>query len=176
MAVRELLFEDDAVMIEEALVGSNFLVPARRLRQESGYVDRHEFAAALKESWLIGHYDETGQFRVNRALMFQYHGVIPEIADALASDTHAPEYQKYKLAALQKGTMDVFFEWRLSSALRAQNLNLSAARLLRDRTGLPTLLVDMGGPTYEVVAPDTVDAFINSFEVDRQDYHANAVG
>ena len=68
--------------------------------------------------------------------------------------------------------MQLHLEWPLFTHLQAKNLSLSCARLLQEQAGLPTLLVDMHGPAYEVVVPDTVDAFIERLGLEQRDVSA----
>ena len=157
-------------MLETELLGAKFLVPTAQVHSSDGYMDRVAFCDALKAGARIGHYSEDGMFWVDQTLTFIYQRIIPHIADALAADTRSAEYQRYKLAALEKGTLQLHLEWPLFTCLQAKNLSLSCARLLQEQAGLPVLLVDMQGPAYEVVVPDTVEAFIArlGLEVDTE--------
>ncbi len=159
-------------MLEKEILGARFLVPSVATHPTDGYVDRASFCQSLKQDARIGYYSEDGQFWVDRTLTFVYQGVIPLIAAALAADTHSAEYQRYKLAALEKGSLQLHLEWPLFSLLQAKNLSLSCARLLQAQAGLPTLLVDMHGPAYEVVVPDTVEAFMERLRLEPRDVNA----
>ena len=99
-------------MLEKEILGARFLVPTVATHPTDGYVDRAAFCQALKEGARIGYYSEDGRFWVDRTLTFVYHGIIPQIADALAADTHSAEYQRYKLAALEKASCSCIWNGR----------------------------------------------------------------
>lgn len=163
-------------MLERELMGSVFLRPVQSVACDSGYLDKDQFANALKTAYEIGHYDERGRFIKNRELMIRYASVIREIADALRADTHDALYRKYKLASLDKGTLRVMLEWRPASELKVRELSLHSSRFLKQSAGRPTFLVDMQGPAYEVIAPDTVDAFISDFVIETANFSNEKTG
>jgi len=98
-------------MIEEALIGANFLIPKTQPKKKEGYINRDLFCEHLKLGADIGTYNEQGQFQKNLELSVKYYEVIPIIADALTRSPRDPLYRTYKLASLQKGCLTLHLEW-----------------------------------------------------------------
>ncbi len=147
-------------MIEQELVGSIFLKPMHGPESTEGYISRETYFKSLKQGAEIGVYDSEGRFIVDDELTTKYQNTIPLIADALIKDPRDPEYQKYKLAALEKGNLSIRLEWDIAKLLETRNVPLETARLFRNHMGFTTLLLDLNGPSYEVVTPDTIDVAI----------------
>ncbi len=158
-------------MLEKELVGTFFLRPVQKIACQNGFLDKEKYAAALKTAFEIGQHDEQGRFVKNREMMIRYASRIPAIADALCADTHDDQYRTYKLASLEKGLLRVVLEWWPASVLKTRELSLDGGRLLKSSTGLPVFLVDLQGPAYEVIAPDTVASFVAHF-VDQPELSA----
>ena len=152
--------------IEVEIAGANFLVPCSEIEEgDYGYHYREKYCQALSQGGMIGHYEE-GLFVKDTALTAQYANVIPTIGKALLREPHDPLYQRFKLASLEKRTLELTMEWRIADRLDVRHLSLQFAKMLRDQLELSTALVDLHGPTYEVVALDTVDAYIERVNIE----------
>ncbi|GAA3933959.1 hypothetical protein [Litoribacillus peritrichatus] len=154
-------------MIEKDLVGSNFLIPRENLKIDVGYISRDEYCNALKRGAVIGVYNAQGKFIEDKQLTVKYAEIIPEIAEALTKDPRSTDYRRFKLAALEKGNLLLRLEWEIAKAMETNNISLELGRLMRNYMGFTTLLVDMGGPSYEVVTADSVDTTIEMIKLDE---------
>ncbi len=149
------------------LTNVNFLVPTQKvLVKDYGYQYRETFCQALAKGGVIGQYQADESFVENIELSRRYANIIPRIAKALLSDTHDPLYQSFKLASLDRSSLELTLEWRIADKLNTKHLPLHFGQMLRDQLGLTTVLVDLQGPAYEVVALDTVDAFVRELRVE----------
>ena len=166
-------------MIEKELVGAHFLVPTHYQEVSEGYLDRATFAACLQKGAVIGHYDAIGCFHIDYQLNQKYQKIIPVLAKAFSYELRDKRYRRFKLAALEKGTLILRLEWNVAEFLNVHEMSFDFAKRIQDATGCIALLVDMHGPSYEVLIPDTVvkvfgnKNFVQPVPVHNIPYQAN---
>ena len=155
-------------MIENGLVGALFLVSGQKLSSQEGYISRQDYSRQLADSGLIGRYDANGGFHVDELLTKRLQLIMPHIADALVRDSRDAKYKLYKFAAVEKGSLNVILEWDVAQHVRAPRIGLQFARLMLKNLHVTSLLIDMGGPVYEMVVPGTVTSLLKKLTIVNQ--------
>jgi len=155
-------------MIEKGLVGELFLVSNQKPSSEEGYMSREDYSRQLADSGVIGRYDVAGGFHMDEVLTKRLQLIIPHIADALVKDSRNPKYKLYKFAAVEKGSLNVIPEWDVVQHVRTPRMGLQFARLLLSNLHVTSLLIDMGGPAYEMVVPGTVSSLLKKLSIVNQ--------
>ncbi|WP_426417161.1 hypothetical protein [Aestuariirhabdus sp. LZHN29] len=157
-------------MIEPELVGEPFLVAAQSQRPDEGYWDIDEAISALKSAPRVGTYLVDGSFQVDRTASLRYRDLFPEMIDGIGRSPRDPLYRKYKLASLEKGSLMLHLEWLPEQVMGVSDCKFSFARTICRAMGLEVLLLDLHGPTYEVLMPASVEAMLRglSFKAKRK--------
>lgn len=144
-------------MIEKELSGALFIQPIARRQYEYGYCSRKEFSEQLKSGAVIGRFDQYGQFKVDPGVTKYYQSILPDIADALCRSRRDKKYRQYKIASIEKGSLNIHLEWHLEQIFNFKQFKFKFGKYAKQAMGFDVLLLDMHGPAYEVIVPMTID-------------------
>jgi len=145
-------------MIEKELSDALFIQPLKHRLNDYGYCSRQDFSEQLKFGAMIGRYDQNGQFNADQALTEYYRPLIPDIADALSRSRRDHKYRQYKIASIEKGSLNIHLEWQLEKIYNFKQIKFKFGKYVKQALGIEVLLLDMHGPAYEVIAPMTLDS------------------
>lgn len=157
------------------LDGHWFLVPEIESRPHIGQLGRSDFCQELKKRALVGSFDSSGRFAVDQRMTFRYAPLAAKIGQALVQEPGGQLHAQYCLASIDKATGDIFLEHAAAQrlGLDIQGFKFELGMVVIRALGVELLLVDMHGPVYEVIVPDTIDLAMSrlSFALRRQLVH-----
>ncbi len=156
-------------MVEQQLRHYPFLVAGKFTLPCHGYTSHDEYCTQLHRQAYIGRFNSKGEFIEDPSLFCSYENEIPFIANTLIQPNLHPNYRKFKVAEIHKGSLDVYLEEGLAQKLGKTVIRFQQMEHLRRTLHVQPLLVDLGGPCYQLFWPETLDTALEYFQTgDRQ--------
>lgn len=152
----------DEVLIERSV----FLQPAsfadKSLEQITAK-DYRPYERILQEGGVLGVFNTRFRFVTDHVLTKKYEYLSCAIAEAMLKDHKHPDHKLFHLASMERGSLQVSYEWDVRSAASVASMRFDHALQLKHLLRIETLLVlrpDL--PTYDILVPQGVPSILAS--------------
>jgi len=151
--------ENKVMTLEPKLVESAyFLQPASFITSTFSDItagNYDPYNQILKEGGVIGYFNTRFEFVPVSELNIKYESRLPVIAESMLNDTKDADHKNFHVASLERGSLELFYEWDFYKFLGIKHMSIFDARSLRDAYGLLTLIVCRPElPTYDIILPE----------------------
>ncbi len=125
----------------------------------------------IKEGGVIGYFNTSFKFVPVKELTFKYRDRLSVIAESMLKNTKDSDHKNFHLASLERGSLEIRYEWEIYKSLGLKRNSLIDARKIRDAYGLLTFLVIRPElPVYDVITPEGIKYFLEVNPLSSKEY------